>query len=513
MRELSDWSALPNASRAVSAIGRVAEDGGTIMVHGDFDADGMTASAIMVRTLREMGAEAFYYVPSRMIEGYGLGPEGVKAARERRAELVLTVDCGTNDGPAIRELESSGMQVVVTDHHEVEDRAELRACVVNPKLARAGGEPWSELSGAGVALQIARGLLGSGCRRGLIADLAQLAAVGTICDVVPLVDDNRIMVREGLRSMAERPLTAIASLAEKAGVDTGSIKARDIAFGLGPRLNACGRLDRASLGVDLLLSDDQEQTRRLAGELDELNSRRRELDKGLLKEVMPRAAERSGQGRRSLVLSGDGWHRGVLGIVSGRLASRFGMVSVLLSTEDGICYGSARSVPGVPLHEVLARTEPFLLRYGGHAAAAGLSLREENLPAFQLALEEQLRSYDQSGFEPVVHLDGTLVESDLDMDLVEAMEVMRPFGPGNREPVWLVRKAEIVSYRPVGRDRSHLSCEVAVGSTRIRAIGFGLASKAPLLCSPVDLACRLMEDEYRGGGRLQLQLVDLRKTR
>ncbi|MBD3369201.1 single-stranded-DNA-specific exonuclease RecJ [Candidatus Fermentibacteria bacterium] len=510
LSDLSPWDALPNAAEAASIVRRTVEEGGRIMIHGDFDADGMTATAILHRTLEELGADVVYYVPDRLTEGYGMGPEGIRQARERGAVLVVTVDCGTGDLNAIRELRDSGVEAVVTDHHEPDGSDVYPGCVVNPKLAGDRYRPWSHLAGAGVALQIARGLLGRGARPDLIADLFQLAAVGTVCDVVPLTDDNRTMVREGIDAMRKEPLTGISALAAESGVDTGSMTTADIAFGLGPRLNACGRLARASLGIELLLGGDPEEARCLAGELNSLNSRRRKLEGELLREVLPAAADRARRGDRSLVLSDGSWHRGVLGIVSGRIASRFGLVSVLLSTEDGVGYGSARSVPGVPLHEVLADMEPLLLSYGGHAAAAGISVREEDIPAFGHALEKRLSAFDRGEFEPVLYLDGTLAGSDISLDTLRALDVMRPFGAGNEEPVWLVREAEIVDWRLVGRQRSHLSCEVIVDGKRIRAIGFGLAGKVPLLGSPVDLACRLREDLYRGGGRLQLHLVDLR---
>ena len=514
MVDLSDWKTIPGMEEAASRIASAVGGSRKILVHGDFDADGITATTTVYLALSKLGADVDYFIPDRFDDGYGLSEAGVKACADTGAEMLLTVDCGISDTEHVAELRGLGVETVITDHHQPGDRIPEASAVVDP--AMHGEAPWSRLSGVGVAWMAMRGvyrLLGEDIE--YLRDLLQLVAVGTVADVVELVDDNRILVSQGLKLMRSRPLPGMAALAGSASIETGALTSTDIAYYIGPRLNACGRIGHARDAVELLLASDAEEARLLAAKVEGYNRQRRKLDKEVEEEVLARAAKLDGP--RCIVMADGGWHRGVIGIVASRLVRRYGVPSLMIAVEDGTGYGSARSVPGIPIHSILRDIQAgsgIMSRLGGHPMAAGFSLPEENIDILGEELREMMSGSEwDEHLGSVLYLDGRLEESDFNAGTARALEMLEPFGEGNRKPVWLARGAFPLNWRTVGKDNTHLSCSFRIGSGTYRAIGFNMAGRQSVLGGRVDLAFVLALDTWRNDGSVQLVLRDIRKHR
>jgi single-stranded-DNA-specific exonuclease len=509
--DLSPPDSLPGVTEAVHRIAGAVGSGERIMIHGDYDADGITATALACVALRRLGADADYFLPDRFADGYGLSDSGVKACLESGAGLMLTVDCGTGGSGMIAELAAGGVDTVVTDHHMPGDGTTGAIAVVNPQLGD-GACPWSSLSGAGVAYRtmeaVCRELTGD---RRLVEDLLPLAAIGTVCDVVPLTGESRILVSQGLRRMPAGSITGLAALSGIAGVDTGSVSARDLAFAIGPRLNSAGRVGHASVAVELLTTEDDGRALELAREIEDLNSRRRNLDARVLDDARMMAARQSGA--RILVLASEDWHQGVIGIAASRLVSEVGVPVVLVSLDGDRGRGSARSVQGISIHGLLEDVQHdtgILDSFGGHHMAAGLSIGRGSLDVLREELEKRMEAHaSQLGRARTIWLDGLLDDGDFTGRTVEALRMMEPFGEGNEEPVWLARSVVPLAWRSVGNGQ-HLSCTFRLGGQSVRAIGFHMSDLQPMLGGPVDLAFCLREDNWKGRNSIQLHLRDIR---
>ena len=509
--DLTPSGSLPGVTEAVRRIAGAVESGEKIMIHGDYDADGITATSIACLALRRLGADADYFLPDRFADGYGLSGSGVKACLESGAGLMLTVDCGTGGSGMIAELSAGGVDTVVTDHHRPGDGTPGAVAVVNPHLGE-GTAPWSSLSGAGVAYRtmdaVCRELAGDGR---LVEDLLPLAAIGTVCDVVPLTGESRILVSHGLRRMPAGSIPGLAALSRIAGVGEDSVSARDLAFAIGPRLNSAGRVGHASAAVELLTTDDTGRALELARELDDLNSRRRSLDSRVLDDARTMAAGQPGA--RILVLASEDWHQGVIGIAASRLVSEVGVPVVLVSMDGDRGRGSARSVQGISIHGLLEDVQNdtgILDAFGGHHMAAGLTIERDSLDRLREELEKRMEVHaHQLGRARTIWLDGRLDDGDYTVRTVEALRMMEPFGEGNEEPVWLARSVAPLACRSVGNGQ-HLSCTFRLGGQSIRAIGFHMSDLQPMLGGPVDLAFCLREDNWKGRNSIQLHLRDIR---
>ena len=510
LESLFETGDLPGAEDAVHRLRRAAESGERELVHGDYDVDGITATVIMVRALRAAGARPAYHIPHRIDEGYGLGDEGVQAALKMEAGLLVTVDCGTNAVEEVEELARKGVDALVTDHHQPDDRVAPALSIVNPALEEDQSASWSGLSGAGVALALAEGLLGDSIADSMGDHLLGLAALGTVCDMVPLSGDNRIIARQGIAALRRQPLPGIAALTEAGGRKLHQLTEQELAFVIGPRLNSCGRLSRADLAVDLLLEDDLSAARAMAAEIESLNRKRKRIGDAIWTQVRDHAEEPSN--RRVLIMGNDGWHRGVVGIACSRAARRYGLPTILVAFDGEMGYGSARSVRGISIHSLLEESSDLLEGFGGHHMAAGLRIRRDNIRDLEKRLESALAARSKELFGPTLLIDGRLRDGELSIETLTALESLRPFGQGNPEPVWISRRVRAQSVRLVGSRRSHLSCSFSLGKQSCRAIGFGMANAAGLLSGPVDVAYRLQRDAYRGGDNVQMVLEGVRRA-
>lgn len=506
---LHPWQLLPDAEKAVVRLKLARERGEKVLVHGDYDADGITATALLVRALRAWGLAASYYLPHRQEDGYGLSRAGVARGAAEGCTLLLTVDCGISNPEEVELAQSLGLDVIVTDHHLPPPQLPRALAVVNPKRADSR-YPFPELAGVGVAAKLA-GALAAGQE----SPCLQLAALGTVADMVPLVGENRLIVTLGLKEMNANPLPGIAALAQAAGLTPGHLEAEDIAFGLAPRLNAAGRMDSADPALALLLEEDGTAASLSAARLDEDNRLRRRTEGEIFGVALLQAQEQVRRGRRVLVVHGEDWHPGVIGIVAARILEHYYRPTLVLS-GSGELTGSARSVAGFNIHGALTAAAESLIGFGGHAGAAGLVMAEERVASLEEALEEHARAVGLDALlQPELKIEARLAPNHISLELVDAIALLQPFGFGNPEPVFAVRGFTAGALSLVGSEKKHLRLRLEHGGGGLWAIGFGKSHLAHLLDprGDLELAGALHLNRWQGVTRVQLQLADLQGPR
>ncbi|MBP7829774.1 MAG: single-stranded-DNA-specific exonuclease RecJ [Kiritimatiellae bacterium] len=508
---LADPTVLPDMGRAVERVLRAVKARERIVIFGDYDADGVTAAALLTRFLRGLGGEAVPFLPLRLEEGYGLGVDALRRCLEaHHPELVITVDCGTGSVDAVRAAAESGVDVVVTDHHEPSGDVAPAAAVVNPKLG--SDEQARQLAGVGVAFKLAWALAArAGADARLVFRYLDLVAVGTVADVVPLQGENRILVHYGLRQLNNNPWTGLRALIEAAEI-RDAIGEYHLGFVIGPRLNAAGRLGDAQAALELLLTEDAGAAEPLARQLDRGNRERQKIEADILEEALQDVAALDLEKHAGLVLARRGWHPGVIGIVASRIVGRYGRPVLMITlNEDGTGRGSGRSIEGFNLVENLAACRDHLARFGGHAMAAGLELEEKNLAALREAFSRRVAdAVPPDRLRPVQRVDSWIDLADADERLFENLQALRPFGCGNPRPVWAASRVRVLGQPRILKDK-HLKLRVVSGSAQREAIGFNLAGQ-PLPDGPMDIAFTLDMNSWMGRETLQLKLEDFRAS-
>ena len=507
------WKLLPDIDKAIARLELARKRREKVFIHGDYDADGITAAALLVMAFEHWGLEASYYLPHRLEDGYGLSKAGIELAAEEGCTLLLTVDCGISNPAEVEYAESLGMDVIITDHHLPPPQLPKAVAVVNPKRADSC-YPFPELAGVGVAWKLACAL---DLSPAVSAACLQLAALGTVADLVPLTGENRIIASLGLAEINANPLPGIAALAEVAGYQLGHLDSQDIAFGLAPRLNAVGRMDSAMPAAALLLERDAASAAQYAIMLNEDNRLRRQIEEDIFERALIQAEEQARLGRRLLVVHGRDWHAGVNGIVASKVLDRFYRPTIVLCGE-GELTGSARSVPGCDIHAALSAVSGHLTSFGGHPGAAGLVMAEANLESLRAALEEYAVAADfDSLLQPVLSLEASLGPGDISMELVDTVALLRPFGFGNPEPVFAVEGFTAGALNLVGADKRHLRLRLDNPHKRgsIWGIGFGKAHLVHNIDTgaPVQLAGILHLNRWQGMTSVQLQFTDVHGPR
>jgi single-stranded-DNA-specific exonuclease len=482
-----------------------------ICVHGDYDADGICATALAVLVLRELGADVDWHLPSRFEEGYGVSGETLDRLAEQGCGLVLTVDCGITAVAEVARAKELSLEVVVTDHHRPAD--ELPDCPI--VATRPSEYPFPELCGTGVVYKLGQALLGQGSealRRHL-----DLVAIATISDVVPLLDENRYLAREGLKALARTQKPGLRALMRSAGVDPAAVDAGAVGFRLAPRINAAGRLEHPETALELLLTEDDSQAVELAGRLEELNRERQAVEDRILREAVAQveAWPESRRRRRGYVVAGEEWHEGVIGIVASRLVERFHRPVVLIAGTDGDWKGSGRSIPSFDLHGALAACSEHLSRFGGHRAAAGLSIEPARLGAFAEAFAEAVDAeLPEEELQPRISVDAVVAGEELTLDLSTELGHLAPFGLGNPGVTLLLPSCDLSDVAPTA-DGKHLRFRVRhrnrpAGS----AIAFGLGRHADRARREVrhDVLFRLEENRWNGTVAPQLVVRQILET-
>jgi single-stranded-DNA-specific exonuclease len=482
-----------------------------ITVHGDYDVDGITSTAILVRALRTLGADVDWYLPSRIDDGYGLAAATVERLAARGTDLLVTVDCAITAVDEVAAARAAGMDVVVTDHHSPRaDGALPDAPIVHPRL---GGYPCPDLCAAGVAYKLAQALMaGAGEDPEHVDEDLDLVALATVADVVSLTGENRRLVRAGLRRLAGTRKPGLQALMDVARVDPSGVDESAIGFRLAPRLNAAGRLYRADAGLELLLTPDAGRARAIAAELDAINGERRDVETRIRFEAEALLAEQSAPGAPAHVLAAEGWHPGVIGIVAARIAERHYRPTVLIALEGDEGSGSGRSIPGFDLLAGLTAGSDELLRYGGHRAAAGLTIARNRIDAFREAfVRHAAATLTPDDLIATERIDAVAPGDALRLELAEELERLKPFGMGNPSVSLLVPAALLDDPRPMGEGR-HVAFSLAAGGARSRCVQFGAGSSLPAEPGePVDAAVRLEVNRYNGATEPRLILRSVQR--
>ena len=507
---LSDPHALLGMREAVEAIAGVVRAGGTILVHGDYDVDGQCATALLTRALRAGGADVAPFLPHRLRDGYDFGPAGLQAAQAAGASLIVTCDCGITAVETVRAARAAGIGVVVTDHHLPGPELPPALAVIDPQQP-GDTSGATALCGTGVAFKLVQALVPAlGLPPNLPYYLLDLVALATVADVVPLQGENRTLVKHGLRLLADSSWPGVRALLEASGLAGKEVRAGHLGFILGPRLNAAGRIAEATDGLRLLLTDDPAEAAALARRLEGLNVERQGLDQRILDEALSQVEHGADFERdASFVLSGEGWHPGVVGIVASRVVERYGRPAFLIAFDGEIGKGSGRSISRFDLHAALLACGDLLERYGGHHMAAGLTIRREHLDAFRerfALLAREALAPEDLGPEQRVDLEVSL--PDITPELERLIRHLEPCGTGNSSPVFGVRGIRLAGRSRVGQ--GHLKGILDDGRARLPAIGFQWADRVPWLTDgPVDAAFRIECNEWNGHTTLQARLCAL----
>lgn len=523
LEQLHDPFLMKDMGRAVERVLQAVENGERVLVYGDYDVDGTTATALMTLFLQSLGADVSFFVPNRFVHGYGLSEVGIDQAVEREATLIVALDCGITAVEEAKYAKSKGVDLVICDHHTAGDVLPDVVAVLDPKRPDCT-YPFDGLSGCGVGFKLIQAILATLERPADDAwEYLDLVAVSTASDIVPLCDENRFLMRSGLQQLCSAPRIGLKMLAERSNVDLASCTCSSIVFNIGPRINAAGRLGDASIAVDLLMTRDPIEAATLADKIEEMNTERRALDAQTRDEALLLAEQYMLADPCALVLYHEGWHPGVIGITASRVAERFNRPAVLLTNDgEGVAKGSARSVKGFSIYDALASCSDLLTRFGGHAYAAGLTLPVEHVDELRERLSARIAEMmsDPDDLIPEIELDAELDLTEIeDGRFWRVLDQFGPFGPDNPRPLFWARNLKILGQpTAVGAEKRHLRMRVVqrAGGTPMSVIGFGLGEKLDVAVSavrrgrPIELAFCVEENTWNGRTTLQLRAKDLR---
>lgn len=485
-----------------------------IRVYGDYDADGVSSTALMTHLLRRLGADFDTYIPHRANEGYGLNETAIERAKQSGVSLIVTVDTGISAREQVAFAAGLGIDIVVTDHHEPPETLPDAIAVLNPKKPGCP-YPFKQLAGVGVAFKLAHALLGE-CP----VELTEIAAIGTVADLMPLIGENRAIVKLGLERMQQSRYIGIQALLDISGITDKEVTAGHLGFSLAPRINASGRLDHAGDAVVLLTTDDRAEARRIAQTLDELNKERQRIVEEMTNEALRLIAADGPDSRRNvIVVAREGWNVGVIGIVAAKILERFYRPVIVLGIdpETGLAKGSARSIPGYDMYRALTFCAELLDHYGGHQAAAGMTLRRERLDEFARRLHELAGEWlDEADYAPVYEADAELALADVTTDFIRQIEALAPFGMGNPAPRFVLSNLSVQEKRALGKDRQHMKLTLSASedssSGAVEALGFGRGGLLDFVsaAAKVDIMGELGINEWNGVRKPQIVIQDMR---
>lgn len=522
LARLGDPFLLKNLGRATARLRKALAGREQIVVLGDYDVDGVSSTALLVSILRRFGASPRFVVPRRMEDGYGLSRSAIDRALEPgRPDLFIALDCGTNSIEEVAYLRSLGIDVIVVDHHRSKEKPLEEGILINPHAHDLpGDEAWRQLCTVGLVFKLVHGLVkelrtenNPEAHAVKLRDYLDLVALGTVADLVPLREENRILASVGLRTLQEAARPGLRALMDVAGVRPGQdIMPVDISFRLGPRINASGRLADAALSVELILSQDQRFCRETARQLDSFNRERQDIERGITEEA-ERAIEADQLDRAGIVLYADGWHPGVVGIVAGRVTRKYHRPCIVLGNEGALAKGSGRSVDGINLVEVLGGCADLLSSWGGHPMAVGVAVEKANLDAFRVRFAEGVRAWTGGRvIEPELELSAWLRPDDIDDRLMAELAQMQPFGQANPEPRFGLRGV-VFRQRPEVFKGTHFRFAVdAAGGRRLHGVAWKMADRLPPTGRPVDLAVELAWNFFNDRKTIQLELIDWRPS-
>ncbi len=503
---------LPDMEIAVNRIIKAINDKEKVIIYGDYDVDGITSTSVLKKFLEERGLDIETYIPNRLNEGYGLNKNAINEIHKNKYNLMITVDCGISGIEEVEYANSLGIETIVTDHHEPLDELPNAIAVIDPKI-KTSQYPFNQLAGVGVVFKLIQAL-------GRKLDLDEkeylkfldLVCIGTISDIVPLVDENRVIAKLGLKLVEVTHNIGLKILLESVGYQ--KINSTSISFGIAPRINACGRMGHANEALKLFLTEDKNEAIELTKKLNEYNKTRQDIEKNIFEEAIKEIEKNNIDKQNSIVLGGDGWHHGVIGIVSSKITDMYFKPSILICFEGNEGKGSGRSVPGFDLHRALCETNAYLEKYGGHEMAVGLSLNKNKFDDFKKAFQEYVSKTNIDEIIPILHIDKLITDKELTLQAVKDMEKLEPFGEANKCPLIAYKNLKIDSKR-VLTEGKHMKLTLKTENNNIiTAMGFNMGYRAEdyLIGDKVDIVGTLEINSFNGLESIQFNLKDIMKS-
>ncbi len=482
-----------------------------VTIYGDYDVDGITSITVLKSFLKDVGLEVDTYIPNRIDEGYGLNKKAIEKIKENGCQLMITVDCGISGIEEVEYANSLGIETIVTDHHEVGDVLPNALAVVDNKR-KDSTYPFRELAGVGVAFKLIQAI-------GIKLELKEeeylkyldIVAVGTISDIVPLVDENRVITKLGLKLIRQTKNIGLKSIINSSGYS--KIDSNTISFGVAPRINACGRMGKAEEALKLLLSKNLNEAQELTRKLNDHNRERQDIEKRIFEDAIKQIEEKSLANNRTIVVAGQNWHHGVIGIVSSKITDMYFKPSILLCLEDGIGKGSGRSVPGFDLHEALTKCLDTIDKFGGHAMAVGITIKEDKIPEFKEEFEKIAIDSHIEEIMPIINIDAKVNLSNINREMVESLKQLEPFGEGNKMPIFVFKNLRIDSIRALSEGK-HLKMTLKDNNTIISSIGFNIGKMAEdyKIGDRIDVVGVLEINSFNGVDNLQINIKDIMKS-
>ena len=502
---------LPDMEKAVDRIIKAINNNEKVMIYGDYDVDGITSVTVLKKFLKERGLETGVYIPNRLEEGYGLNKEAIKKIIDQKYTLIITVDCGISGIDEIEECNELGIQTIVTDHHEAGDILPNAYAVVDAKR-KDNKYPFRELAGVGVVFKLIQAIstkLNLDDKEYL--KYLDIVAVGTISDIVPLVNENRVIAKLGLMLIKKTKNVGLRELINASNYK--QIDSSTVSFGIAPRINACGRMGHQEEALDLFLTDNILEAKEITNQLNKYNLKRQEIEGNIYKQALQKLQVEGVEEKNAIVLGEDNWYHGVIGIVASKLTESFFKPTILVCFEDEKGKGSGRSVPGFDLYEALNYSGDYLEKFGGHAMAVGLTINKQNFENFKTKFEEFAEQKNVKQIIPTIKIDGEISKNDLKIETVEELKKLEPFGERNERPYFLYKGVKINSIRALSEGK-HLKLSVRDDNQLIDVIGFNLGHLADefLIGDKVDLVGMLEINEYNGMKKVQINLKDIMKS-
>lgn len=497
---------------AIKRIIKAIENQEKVTIYGDYDVDGITSITVLKSFLKDVGLEAKHYIPNRLKEGYGLNKPAIEKIAQEGCDLMITVDCGISGNNEIEYANSLGIETIITDHHEPGNELPNALAVIDNK--RKDSEyPFRELAGVGVVFKVIQALGKTlGLKEESYLKYLDIVCVGTISDIVPLVDENRVITKLGLMLIKQTKNIGLKSIINSSGYKC--IDSTTISFGVAPRINACGRMGKAEEALDLFLSTDINEVNKLTNKLNEHNKERQETEKAIFENAVEKIERERLNENRAIIVGGENWHHGVIGIVSSKITDMYFKPSILLSfEEDGIGKGSGRSIPGFDLHEALMKCLDNIEKFGGHSMAIGITIKKENLKKFKEEFEKVAEEKHIEEIIPIINIDAKINLSDINKEMVESLSKLEPFGESNKTPIFAFKNLKIDSIRALSEGK-HLKLTLKDNNTIIDAIGFNIGKLAEeyRIGDKVDIAGILELNNFNGTQKMQINIKDIMKS-
>ena len=486
---------MPDMDKAVDRIIKAINNQEKVMIYGDYDVDGITSITVLKKFLEERGLKTGHYIPNRLEEGYGLNENAIRSIAEQKYTLMITVDCGISGIEEVELANQLGIETIITDHHEQSESLPNAYAIINAKR-KDSQYPFRGLAGCGAVFKLIQAIsLRLGLEEKEFLKYLDIVCVGTISDIVPLVDENRVIAKLGLKLVAQTRNIGLRELILQSGYK--KIDSNTISFGVAPRINACGRMGYQEEALDLFLTNNIEEAREITARLNSYNLERQTKEKDIFEQAIKELEKEDIEKLNTIVLSGDNWHHGVIGIVASKLTEKFYKPTILICFEDNIGKGSGRSLPGFDLHEALVETSAYLEKYGGHEMAVGLSLKKEKYNDFKLAFEEIAKSKNIQQIITVINIDSIITAKDVNKKTIQYLEMLEPFGEKNKNPIFVYKNLKIDSIRALSEGK-HLKLTLKDDNLLINAIGFNLGylSEEYLIGDKIDIAGNLEINKY-----------------